>query len=1438
MKKSLLTFLVSLSCVCAMCAVGCGEDKPNSSTPTDSSVSASLSDTSSSSEENNSSSEIDDSSSDDSSSGGDEEWVEGEQVDLSTLNVSLQEGEGFAYKDAIALRAADGRIILGFHIELGAFYSDSVPVVYVDDVVVAPSSDADVANVFAAEVKQNSVVRVENVKKDVSRMDGTGAFSDAFVVRKPIDLLYIAEQVNKGVPRYVQGAYVLANDIDCQGEELKVIGDLSTPQSYFSGCFSCQANAETGEYERYTISNFTINSNGANYVGLFGAVQADSSVQSSGLFYGIKLDNFTIEANLYEITGSTKTLAVGSLIGFGAGANTFLCDATNGTINLSADINYFSYAGGLVGYQQAYLSNMGQYFPSEITYSVVDVDINVLDGMALCAGGIVGYTYTNYPLVAVPSIHNSYALGDIYGALRVGGIAGGLGQYSVVSNCYAANELTAVCYQTNDGLTTVDYLYAKAGGLVGYAENDTIVHDSFFNGTVFATSAAGDSYASTDPIVGGGDDKGFVSPVSEKYVVLDCLSDIDLSTLNSEGGILHTELGWGNYDWTFSKNNLPKINYENYTENITKDLTLEYVTKNAEGVWENVTVDGLAQYPRKFFDASSDSSSSYVTLGNFFVTGSLQTYYTADNGFCSFGYYFDKECTIPVPYAYMPAKDVTLYVGFYDLSTIESTYYFQASNGEWITLHLGADGYATYTDGASDQKIAYTYNGDRFVLESARLTRYFDGPINPEVDEYTYYDGKFDLYRYTFYNLIGSIDEGELTLYDGAYFTKDAPLVATTTKPSMEEYDIFKGEWTKSANIQKTFTFDGKGEWTYADGATELKGTYTVTESKALFTMNDVVHHATFNDDGVLEIISHENARTPMLFTRKMSYTGTWTGTNSYYGDFTLELGGIKANGLGKAVLSYANGVSYDIVYEASTQAGYAVLFLSDETAEKGDILGYFTYNATMHQLNAVLYDPSTTSYYKAFNLQAIDDYEGEWICNAEDLLHVEFTFNGVGLYDAGKLTINDNGVLTEISYNLDRTLRGAFTYKGVEYEISYNEDEQSVTISYADKESLLERKDEFAGITFVDKEGTRYLFDGRSNLSSGGKLTVGDTVYNYYKHSDGYSVDNGVTSWGVIVRDGNHYKLTKGPSASGEIIELYIENEFMGEWAMRGEFDTFKVGYTDLDGNIHATFRGFDVVMRYYQLSNYGTPSYTFSFKDGKMPYTYYLFIIPEESVNEKYLVLTEYADLTGDDYIYCSRVDESLFNAWTSNRMSNMTLEFDGVSQSYATLYTGVARQSMNGYSTMYYYYFAEGRLIMYSQSSLGGKILRYDVKILHEGDEGYEEAKTNRNNWFDAKTGTVLVQTEVDSLYGGVATDEDENEYFFDFVIEGNEVLGGIRMNGELKYTYNSSAVSFNSATSEALIEATDVTTGKKYLLTLDYSNAEGKGDILIIGDEITA
>ncbi len=762
-------------------------------------------------------------------------------VEIAQRNVVFSEGEGYT----ITSNAKDGKIgegfSLSFQVKLGAFYQDSLPDVYVNEELVLADADGRYSYSVGSE---DISVRVDGVKKDRSTMEGSGAMDDAYVVTKPIDLIYIAEQVNAGNSDYTQGAYVLANDIDCQGEELKIIGNYLTQDAVFYGSFACETNSETGEFKQRTISNFTIRSYNSNNVGLFGAVFADMALESSAFFYGIRLDNFTVEMGVSDIVQDNKTVSCGGLIGFGVGATIILCDATNGTINVNAHNNYFSYVGGLVGHMQGfYNETYGLSFPSKITYTVADVDIRVQGGVALYAGGIVGYMLNNVPYGSSASVYNAYSTGDVNGALRSGGIVGGLGQYTAVANCYSTGNVTAKSLQSaNSALIKTDaYCHAYAGGIAGYAENDSIAHDNFFNGSTSATAESGKNYVHTDAIVGGGDEAGTLSAASKKYVAATCHANVSLDKAED----LRKLLGWNTIDWVFKNGELPTINYDIDSDSFALSLTIEYIDPTATGEAQSLTVGGKTTWSEKFFDSTLSSMNAYAPIGSLVLSDNnlpiLAQQYQASNGYLSYGFFFDKACTIPVPHAYIPMKEITLYAGFADVSGIVGTYYIVTDySTDPLTINIQNNGIVSYSDGENTHNALYSFDGKELVLENARLARYFDGEIvideEDELDTTLFLDPNFDLTRYAFYNFKGKLENGVLKLYDGAFFTDyDNALIAKKT--------LVRGEYyLETADKTTYYTFYGdraivevvdnaSGEYTYAeyDGVTVNGNEVTLT---------------------------------------------------------------------------------------------------------------------------------------------------------------------------------------------------------------------------------------------------------------------------------------------------------------------------------------------------------------------------------------------------------------------------------------------------------------------------------------------------------------------------------------------------------------------------------------------------------------------------------
>lgn len=1389
MKKHLLTCLLSLSFAFTLAsAVACGKDKKPS--------------------ENSSNSNV--SSSENVNSGENESSSSSEQPG-EPCTVTFESGEGYSFDASVENGGEiESGKTLTFTVEVGGLYTGE-PLVYINDVPTSPASDG----IYYVKVMENTSVRVTGVRKDVSMMPGMGTLDSPFQVSKPIDLLYIAEQVNSGNRTYQTANYSLINDIDCKGVELEVIGNDPDNDKFFSGSFTSDYNPETGVNYRYSISNFTINTEGTNYVGLFGAVFADLSVDSSGLFYGITLENFEINANMYTSNAETQTIACGSLVGYGVGTTMYLCEASNGEINISGDSGYFSFVGGLMGYQQGYyFTEYGEAAPSEISYAKVDVDINILSGLVLSAGGISGHLATNYPFGAVASIHNSYSTGDVTGAIRVGGIAGSLGQYTTVSNCYATGLIVANSHQNNNNVLWKDseYCIAHAGGIVGFAENDSIAHDNFFGGEdVEATAVTnnesavageentGNKFAFASFSVGGGYEKGYISADSQKFVDIDNISSKDINL--AEIDCFTKALSWQDYDWVFTANEYPKLNYDATEESIKLSMTLRYVAPSEPQT--SVIVNAGNFITHTFFDSGIESASSYVPMGNFFATGSLPFYYTADNGYLSYGYFFDEACTQRVPYAYMPEKNITLYVGFADPTPLVGEYYYKAENGKVVTLDFQADGRVTYTDGCNELTTTYSFDGENVLVDGARLTRYYLG--NVIVDENatdTFQDANFDLYRYYYYNFAGKWTEDGVTLYDGVYFTEEKPLTASKTAPQTETVDPIVGTWIISATLPATTTFNADGTYTNSIGGELVsRGTYAFADGVYTMSVNGSAFATLTMENGLLTFNNPELDIT-YQYSREGSYTGLWKGDN-----FTIALNGIGVDGRGTAVLTYEDESTLNLLYEEAETDGYMAIYVA-ENGKNGDLFGYFYYDARSNVLQATLSDAESATGFTLCTLLVFDDYRGEWITESEDFGNAEFIFDGMGLYGNGSVKIIKDGVSTTVLYALNsKTLEGTFNYGGKEWAMALDVFNESLFIQ---ENTNLERKDQFANIDYVDENGNRYAFDGKGNLSLGGKLTVnGETEYTYKYDGTDYLVYEDINgdAIGSIALASNYVSLTINETER----KLFIANDLMGEWAISGEFALFVIGPTDTNGVITATYRGHNTKLTYLD-----TNLLTFSFTETSgLPMQYYVFVMDDETAGGTVLVLSEQTNLLGD-YIVCSSVND-LFGTWT--RANGTSIKFDGVTSDYQS---GIAylHSDLAG-DTAYYYTIKEDGILMWSQDMLQGNTKYYRLDMTDD---------INNPSAY-VKDGKAFIRTEVDGLCLTRAKDTKTGETY---VFDGgciNDTNGGIWLGETKKYEYT--FITYN-ADKTATLTVIDCATGKTYEATLNYKDQ--KNITFTLGEEI--
>lgn len=1313
--------------------------------------------------------------------------------DSSACTFTFEEGEGVK---VVSQTASGASVAYGttveFTVEVGAFY-EGEPVVRANGSTVTPSDDG----VYSVTVKENVNVAVGGVVPSVSAMAGVGTVGEPYTITKAADLIFIAERVNAADSNYTTAYYAMANDVDLKGEELEIIGNGVQDGAIFSGYFNGNG---------CTISNFVINAEGMEYVGLFGIVSADPSNSSLGTIYGLTLSDYVITA------GSTgSVLFCGSFVGYGIGANVLVCSAVNGEINVYADRNYFSYVGGVVGIQQsAYAEEYDMRFISSVVYVNASVEINANDGSVLCAGGITGYMYS-VESMTISYITNCYAESTVTGAIRSGGVVGCLGRFSSVTNCYASGDVNA---QTS--MTDGEYAYAYGGGLVGYAENDTSVTDSFATGEVSAVAMNG-RYEVTGDIVGGKDGKGTSEAGSEEVVVFNCY--YALGGKNTAAGIdltsaefIKQNLRWQDYDWVFG-DGYPQINYAEQ-DNVIFRITLSYGGKKVDG--KEATVIGINEV--------------YVPFCYWILNGDAQEFVEAESGERSYGYFFDSECTLKVPNSFVATKDITLYAGFADYAEVAGTYYmFTDTNGE-VALRLYSDGTFEYADGANTVESTYVYNGEYIILQSIRLGRFKKAALTETGVDFSIFDK---------IQARADVSDGDLSIYDGTYFTASAPLKAvgnygisgeyylknggvteyyifnydhmgrynggsgfedfaytlsngtltisladrtlsgTVTQTSvtvngsaLSSYDEYRGTWVLSATINKSYTFDGMGGWTYkysgnnrtGNGEYVLdskSGTYTVNGDGSL-SLSDGTK-AAFDENGFLVIANN-------IYGGAYGYKGVWT--NAEYG-VTLTLNGLNKQGTGTGTLYYEGGNLYEIVYAADTAyEGYITLYQS------GDVAGILALDQSSDMAVAQIYIESLSDFVAGAAFYRNDDYAGEWVSESE--LFAQIAFNGLGSYENGSLTVGEDTV----RYILENsTPDGSFVLNGVTYRISYDETTGKATVTGGGNTVVLERKDFFGSLALQDQSGASYSFDGRGNLSVGGTVTVteadgGKKQYGYKITAGGADLYEGGALAGSITEKDGAYLFAIGSAEK----TLLIRTEVTGVWAVSESFDTVNIGLMDTHGNISGTYFGTEVTFR-YENSRMLVTEY--------LGQNVYLFVVDENNI-----AVSDYSMLIPGAYALCARQDE-MFGSWQTE-MGHVA-EFDGLADSVYVY--GNAIITYGGSSTLYQYSRdAKGGILMWNADAIGGRIHNYIVE------------------WCSADTPRAYVcgnrafrMVEVDSLYLVTATDGSGVTYEFDG-------LGTVTASDGNVYSYRVTAYNDDST---ATVIFTDEN-GKTYNVTVDYAD----------------
>ena len=166
---------------------------------------------------------------------------------------------------------------------------------------------------------------------------------------------------------------------------------------------------------------------------------------------GMKVDITGVSGYVYAgLFGKTQTMTIANI------------GIVNSSVNVSGSESY-TYAGGLIGYQNHVLNNC---------YADVEVTVSCSSGYSY-AGGLIGYHYAN--------VTNSYATGNVTATttgssnIYVGGLAGYKGGGSLTSS-YATGAVN-----------TTGSRFVDAGGLIGYNSSGTMT-DCYATGAVNATA--------------------------------------------------------------------------------------------------------------------------------------------------------------------------------------------------------------------------------------------------------------------------------------------------------------------------------------------------------------------------------------------------------------------------------------------------------------------------------------------------------------------------------------------------------------------------------------------------------------------------------------------------------------------------------------------------------------------------------------------------------------------------------------------------------------------------------------------------------------------------------------------------------------------------------------------------------------------------------------
>ncbi len=1072
--------------------------------------------------------------------------------------------------------------------------------------------------VYEYTIEDTAVIVVTNVAIRSMSIAGEGTAQNPFTIYTATDWLYFAQFINNkefySNMHYNTAYWALGNDIDFEGEELYVIGDNYTYAGASVFCGTFNGNGHT--LKNFTISNDVYGMGTyAPYVGLFGAVAQYEGANT--VITNLNLENFTVNARVNS--GEGEVFLVGGLAGFVSGGTIINCSVNGAKINVtgatqSASLNYNTvYTGGLVGYMQTVNMNTDTVYFASIQYCSVNAELICTD-IVNCAGLLVGRTYCSTESIPV-YMFNNYTTGTVSGAARTGGAVGILGRYASLQNTYSTATVKAnaqVDWRLTEEYagTIVDDSYAYAGGLVGFAENDAVIANCFAKGTTEA-KAVGTNKARTNYLLAGKSAKGYEYYNSPEVILIGNAQQND--TINEN--YLKNTLGWVEADWVFG-DGYPTINQEDATREYGITINIDgadYETVTAKSVYRPMSNWYLGV---QFAENEGAIINMYVrkegtnelTSGYYFdaaCTQRIPTCYVPLNPITVYAKYADYSDILGEYYlrgngldAKMTLKANASYEFECGAIVIDGEYEF---DGETLTFKNGY--FSRLASTATQTQAATYYNFWATVTDEGNLL-IFDGE---ELVEVTEEDESFDLYGARFFPIgselkaikaenvggiageyvvttqngtsnmtlyrdgTGTFDNDTLTYanvdgvimivrgngYEYTAVIESGDLVGLKRGSNMfavSSSDGFAGTWEKRAGASGTYTFDGRGKWTYSEGnSLGASGEYTIDKSGEQPVMSfthDGVTYTVVKNGSTLSI-SESGSSVSVGLYGKNGYAGVWYTASYRNQRYTLTLSGIGSEGYG--LLTFVgSGVKYNdlrYVYES----GALVAYIADTP--------YIVMTVRNNVLTAQVYDEEYGDYTTEYTFYLYDDFYGDWVSDIEGL--ETFKFNGFGAYNVaanvGNVPVNGNVIIGDdvagVRYTINNDGSASFTYKDVEYTLTYNEFANDITVSYNGNTGKITKADELIDVVFVDGEGVKYTFDGRGNFVGGGTVTVGDKTGSY--KIDGANIN--ITLEGqsmVISKTDDGYALT----ADGNTTALGIDNAFTGSWSAKNG-DTLVIG-------------------------------------------------------------------------------------------------------------------------------------------------------------------------------------------------------------------------------------------------------------------------------------